>query len=547
MESARLDALENRRLLAFATAGASTLTGTEYQSVDAIVAVDGGYVAAGTFSAGADFGNGFKPSPRGYSDIFLTLVRDSGSSVYTIGGGSKDDGEVKTRDGRAQFVALPRRLSEEYPLGVSSGTRRQDEYVSAMKVGPDGKLYVVFLYRQDISLNTQNRRGFRLAADDQYDLYDSAIVRYSIGKKLAFETAFTLTGPFNDIVHDIDFDSAGNVVVAGSFERLADFDPSSGTKLMNPLGRSDAFVAKYTADGELIYVSQFGSDAADLFEPEAAYGVAVDASDNIYVGGVFAGKADFDPRAGKTNRHWVEADDFTDGFTLKLNPNGTLNWVRAQGGEDFDGIRDVALAPGGGVYSVGYFEDEADVDPTSGVQIFKARPEDGDNNPYATDLFSNRFDADGNLLWVKPLAGDGYELLANAQSDAGGNLVLTGSFFGTADFDPSRRQRILRTPEADTDDQNQRDRENAYSGFIARYSPNAKLLDVTQVDGRAQQDVFLNAGAIDANGNVLTAGRYRLGLIADSITIGTGTDPDDDEVMESGFALVFGSGLAPIV
>lgn len=539
-----LESLDVRRLLAFVGGGISTVTGNEYQSVDAIVGIEDGYIAAGTFGHGSDFGRGFKPTPLGSTDLFIALNRASGTSYYTIGGGEdEDDGEIDTDDGRAQFAASPLRTSEDYFRGVSTAAREADEYITALKIGPDGKLYAVIVYRNQISLNTQNKRGYKLSANDEYDLYDSAIVRYSIGSKLAFESAFTITGPFNEIVNDIDFDSAGNLIVAGSFERQADFDPSEKKKIFDPLGRSDAFVAKYKPSGELVYMSQFGGDSARLNEPEAIYGIVVDANDNIYAGGVFAEKADFDPRPGKKNRHFVEAQDATDGFTLKLAGNGTLLWVRTQGGDEFDGIRDVALAPNGGVYSVGYFEDEADVDPTSGKQIFVARGED-DHRAYATDLFTNRFDANGNLIWVKQLAGDGYELIASITSDASGNYILSGSFFGTADFDPSRRQRNLTTPEADIDDINQRDREHNYSGFVAKYSANAKLIDVKQIDGIEEEDVLLNAASLDASGNLFVGGRFKVGFKVDSIIVQTADKPrKDKDLLEDAFSFVFDSSF----
>lgn len=544
-----IETLEGRRLLAFVSSGISTLTGNDYQSVDAILPVAGGYVAAGTFTAGTDFGNGFSPAPRGYSDVFLTLVKGSSVSSYAIGGGSGDDGEIKFRDDRAQFAVLPRRLSEEYLFGPSTAARAQDEYIRTLAVGPDGKLYVVLNFRRETSLNTQNRRGFTLTPQREFsdNFFDSAILRYSInGTKLAFESALQIGGPFNDVVNDIAFDPSGNLIVVGSFERRARFDPSSRTKFVDPLGRSDAFVAKYSPSGQLQWVSSFGSDTAKQFEIESAFGVATDASGNIFVGGAFAGEADFDPRAGKSNRLWIEAEGGTDAFTAKLNPNGTLNWVRTQGGEDFDGIRDVALAPYGGVYSVGYFEEEADVDPTTGVQLFKATPIDDDDDAVATDLFSNRYDASGNLVWVKPLAGEGFEILASASSDTSGNLVLAGSFSGRTDFDPSRRQRILDTPKVDdVRDNNLRDRENAYSGFVVKYSSSAKLLDLNQITGRAGQDVLLNAAAITTNGAVYTGGRYRIGFTVGSTNIGGSTDVE--EVLEDAFALVFNSGLEPIV
>ncbi len=540
-----LESLESRRLLAFVASGVSTVGGDEYQSVDAMIPVSGGYVSAGTFTAGTDFGNGVSPAPRGYSDLFLTLVKGSKTSLYTIGGGSGSDGKIKVKDNRAEFAALPTRVSEEYPFGVSSSPRRADEYIRAMKIGPDGKLYVVVVFKKDISLNTQNPRALTLSVDDSYDLYDSAILRYSVGSKLTFESAFMITGPFNDIVNDIDFDSAGNLVLAGSFERRCDFDPGSGTKLFEPDGRGDAFVAKYTRRGELIFVSQFGGDSARPSEIDAANGVVVDSNDNIYVGGTFASDADFDPRAGKANRFILKSSDSTDAFTMKLNADGTLAWARAQGGKKSDGVRDVTLAPNGGVYSVGYFEDEADLDSSDARQIFQARDEKGGSTPYATDLFLNRFDADGNQQWVKPIAGDGFELIANANTDASGNLVLAGSFFGSADFDGSKRVQRLTSPASSLDDGNQKDRDNAYSGFIAKYSPTSKLLDATQIDGRREQDLFLNGASLDGTGNVYIGGRYRLGLAIPNTSVSIGTTTDNDR-REDAYALIFNAGLEPI-
>lgn len=545
----RIDSLETRRLFAFVPTGASTVNGDEYQSIDRTLALDGGgYVSAGIFGEDTDFGTGKVYQPKGDSDVFLALVRDGKTSLFTIGGSSSQD--LDTDDDRADFDADPARIGDDFPFGVDSRIRGADEYVSQMKVGPDGKLYVAMLFRRTISLNTQNKRAMMLTASDEFagNYTDSVILRYDIsGSKLVFEDSMQLGGPFNDFIYDFDFSSSGDLVVVGSYERRTDFDPSEdGTKFQEPDGRGDGFVAKYTKNFELLWVDNFGGDAGEEERPDAVYSVAVDTADNdaIYIGGAFARTADFNPAAGKANRLLIKSEGATDGYTMKLDTSGNGLWVRVQGGDGYDAVKRVTLAPGG-VYNVGYFSDEAKLDLTNDEREFEINDdEDGD-----TDLFFTRLQADGDQLYVEQIAGNGYELVADAATTSGGDLLIAGSYYGTVDLDPTSRRVVRSSPDADgREDSNVGERDFAYAGFVAVYGKsNARLRRSAQVNGQGDEDVFITGMTQSSTGAISVAGRYRAGFNVPGTKLAVGTKRDVDDEREDGYTFFFNGDLTPIV
>ena len=79
-------------------------------------------------------------------------------------------------------------------------------------------------------------------------------------------------------------DASRNLIVAGYFEGTLDF----GGGVLTSAGANDIFVAKFGSDGAHLWSKRFG-DGSD----QAASAVAVDASGNVIVTGVFRGTVDF--------------------------------------------------------------------------------------------------------------------------------------------------------------------------------------------------------------------------------------------------------------
>ncbi len=88
----------------------------------------------------------------------------------------------------------------------------------------------------------------------------------------------------------------------------------------------------------------------------------------------------------------------------------------------------VAVDAAGNVYTSGRFTGTVDFDPGAGsVNLTSAG---------SADAFITKMDPSGNLIWAKRVGGTQDELIYANAIDGSGNVYLTGSFQGTADFDP---------------------------------------------------------------------------------------------------------------
>ena len=108
----------------------------------------------------------------------------------------------------------------------------------------------------------------------------------------------------------------------------------------------------------------------------------------------------------------------------------TLNWVKTFGGAGLDSARSMVVDNQGNVYTTGPFNDTVDFDPGPGVFLQSTIARAG--------IFIEKLDSNGNFLWVKTIVSNGVNQSSfDIALDNQNNIVVTGYFTGTADFDPS--------------------------------------------------------------------------------------------------------------
>ena len=297
-----------------------------------------------------------------------------------------------------------------------------------------------------------------------------------------FDWAINLGGINYDRGFEIGTDAAGDVYVAGIISGTGDFDPGSGVVNLVSNGNDDMFIAKYTAAGSLVWAYNIGGTGN-----EAVTAMAIDSSGSCYITGRFAGTVDFDPGAGTST---ITSSGPFDVYIVKLNTSGNLLWAKNFGGTFGTFVNDLSIDASGSVYTIGTFQATTDFDPsaavyelvsTGGQDPYMAKLDasgnfvwalntgfsisalniDINNALYLTGIFNDttdfdidptqtanlislggsdiyiaKFDTDANFVWVKSVGGTDNESPGAINTDAVGNIIICGTFVGTADFDP---------------------------------------------------------------------------------------------------------------
>jgi len=164
-----------------------------------------------------------------------------------------------------------------------------------------------------------------------------------------------------------------------------------------------------------------------------------------------------------------------------------FDWTKTAGGIGSEYGNSLALDAEGNIYATGTFDTPTDFDPGSGVFTL---------TPDGTDAFVQKLDRHGNFEWAFQIGGttsNGAEIARGITVDNSGNVLVTGDFMYTVDFDPSASVNALTS-------------QGNFDAFAAKYDPIGNLLWVKTIGG-TQED---NATCIgfDSNDNILIGGNF---------------------------------------
>lgn len=370
----------------------------------------------------------------------------------------------------------------EFAYGLGSiGT----EYVNSIAIDNDNNFYLAGSYSQSLDFDpsayttTLEPEGNDDAYFCKYDEFGQLVWGMSIGGNNA------------DGVNEIFVDDAGNVYVAGYFAGTADLDPDLFAVNVTAVGDYDIFFAKYDNTGDFLWGGSIGGP-----DDEFCSGIGVDAAGNVYLTGGFQSTVDFDPYIIDE----YEATSFGnyDGFLAKYSSDGNFIWVNAYGGVGIDYSTDMAIDNDGNILIGGAFEGTV---PFGGGNTLTA----AGGALYETDPFFAKYDADGSIYWAKSIYGnplsDAYypNYVIAMETDNENNVIVTGNFWVTADFDPGAGTAEL-TPVSGADT------------YIAKYDTDGNYMWAVNYCGITYENS--NDIAVDAQNDI-----YVIGLFAESATV----------------------------
>ncbi|HEX8385463.1 MAG TPA: SBBP repeat-containing protein, partial [Rubricoccaceae bacterium] len=222
------------------------------------------------------------------------------------------------------------------------------------------------------------------------------------------------TGVFNDFGAGVAI-GGGGVYVSGYFTGIATFDGGANPSVsLTTRNDFDAFLAKYSYEGDLLWVQQAGGP-----EQDTGRGVAVDSEGRALWVGSFTGTSTWGSGAAALTRTSAGSSD---GFLARYLPDGTLDRLLTVGGDESDDLRSVSTSPFfpfSPTYATGTFRS---------VAFFGATPLQSRG---LSDVAVIRVGDDNSVEWARQVGGSGNDYARGVALGRDGNVGVGGSFENT--------------------------------------------------------------------------------------------------------------------
>ena len=216
---------------------------------------------------------------------------------------------------------------------------------------------------------------------------------------------------------------------------------------------------------------------------DGGYGIATDAVGNSYITGEFQSPT---ITFGTTTLNCSGNKDI---FVTKFDPSGNVLWAKGIGGSSNE-VSWSIFESGGDVYLTGYYESTS---LTIGTTTL--------SNAGLADIFLTKFDANGNVIWVKNAGATGNDQGWAVATDPAGNVLLIGSFASSVLTLGSYT--LTNTGNKDI--------------YVAKFDSNGNVLWAKSAIGTG--DDFGGSIISDINGNVYIGGSF----VSPTLSFGTTT------------------------
>lgn len=215
----------------------------------------------------------------------------------------------------------------------------------------------------------------------------------------------------------IGVDAAGNVYVTGDFSSSS---VTFGTTTLLNNGYNDIYVVQYNSSGAFQWLRTAGGN-----DDDAAYGLAADASGNVYITGHigYNSTVSFGTHSVTNSTQSIEA------FIAKYDNSGNDLWAHSSGGNSFsfNGASSITIDAGGNAYITGtYTSDSLHFGPLTIYNTSALNGSGGGDIMY--DVFVAKYKANGILSWARTAGGDSADFGNGVAAGLNNSLYLTGQY-----------------------------------------------------------------------------------------------------------------------
>lgn len=291
------------------------------------------------------------------------------------------------------------------------------EYAGCIRLDASGNVYTIGTYSGTVDFDP----GPGLAVLDGAGGKTGFITKTAPDGKLIWAKMIPARSPMTTF----DLDASGNIYIPGFFSAATlDVGPGTAVHTLTRKGTTDAYITKLDASGELVWVKQFGGTGDTKINA-----LDIDPSGNICFVGDHTGSTDMDPGPGIAD-YTGGTGSYTRIFIGRLNASGNFSWARSleASASSFSSAVAIRTDASGNILTTGYIHDTVDFDPGPGLEQRSSKG--------MADPFMAKLDASGNFVFAKIMGGLEPDWAYALAVDNEGNVYGSGTFDGTADFDP---------------------------------------------------------------------------------------------------------------
>lgn len=212
--------------------------------------------------------------------------------------------------------------------------------------------------------------------------------------------SLSVGGSGYDYAYSVTTDANGNIYVGGAFSSIATFANLEAIAF----GTRDAYVLKLNRDGDLIWFQQFGGIGSDFVRS-----LALDHDGKLVVTGWFHDDVAF-------GNHVLNANLNADGFILRMGMNGSVEWARRIPASNIVNTQKVIVDAENNYYVTGQFGGTLTLASTSVTATG------------THDAFLSKYSSQGELLWVRTQHGHGNQIGFDLYADHNNDILITGYF-----------------------------------------------------------------------------------------------------------------------
>jgi hypothetical protein len=308
----------------------------------------------------------------------------------------------------AHFGLFAQEISHSWVAPVGSNSSNIQAYF--IDADSEGSAISVGTFQNEVDFDP---------GDGVYNLLTGETIAYYI-QKLDVNGNFlwAYDFPIDIAVKAITSDAENNIYLTGDYEGIVDFDWSEdGEALEMATSSLDLFVLKLNSDGEFEDVWTFGG-----LNDQLGRDIAVNEEGDIAVCGGFKHMLEL---GGTSLMNFGSGFDI---FVLQLNSDGAVQWAYSFGDSPHDFGESIEYDHEGNLLISGYFSETVDFDPGPAVT--------NESSTGAEDAFLLKLSSTGTYIWSRSFGNADLDIAKRLKVDEDNNIILTGDFAGTVDFDP---------------------------------------------------------------------------------------------------------------